>query len=234
MEIVFLGVNNFGWEIYDWLCDRDSVTVRALLTEPDQLDLIKKIEPDIVLASGFGAILPEDILEIPEHGCINVHPGYLPNLRGYNPNVWSIVEAEPAGVSIHQMEPSVDAGGILARREVETSFADTGKTLYKRLEEAAVDLFIDTWPKIEDDSVDPVPQNEAEAGSHRKKEFIDICEIDPDEHYTAKELLDILRALTYPPFDNAYVELEGTKYFVEVNISEASKADETDGFTSGY
>lgn len=234
MEIVFLGVNNFGWEIYDWLCERDSVTVRTLITEPEQLDLVESIEPDVIVASGFGAIVPEDILEIPDHGCINVHPGYLPNLRGYNPNVWSIVEDEPAGVTIHEMEAAVDAGDILGRRTVETSFDDTGKSLYKRLERAAVDLFVETWPEIEDGTIEPIPQDESTARSHRKQEFIDLCEIDPNATYEAKDLLDILRALTYPPFDNAYVELDGTKYYIEVDISEAGDGEASDGFTTGY
>ena len=234
MEIIFLGINNFGWEIYEWLCDRDSVTVRALITESEQLDIVERIEPELVVAAGFGEILPEEILDIPEQGCINIHPGYLPHTRGYNPNVWSIVDDQPAGVSIHMMEPAVDAGKIVARREVEQSFEDTGKSLYKRLERAAVDLFVETWPEIEDGTVGLEPQNETNADSHRKQEFINLCEIDPEETYTAKQLLDVLRALTYPPFDNAYLELDGEKYYVNVDIYKSADETTTDRFTSSY
>lgn len=234
MEIVFLGVNDFGWEIYNWLCDRNTVTVRALITEPDQLDVIDKIEPEMVIAAGFGAIVPEDILEIPKRGCINIHPGYLPQTRGYNPNVWSIVENQPAGVSIHMMEPAVDAGAIVARREIETSFEDTGKALYKRLEQVAVELFVETWPEIEAGTFDTVPQDETKAVSHRKQEFIDLCEIDMSKKYSAKELLDILRALTFPPFDNAYVEVNDEKYHINVEIYKPTDDKVSEGFTSSY
>ena len=101
MDLVFLGVNDIGWDIYQWLCDRESVTVHGLATTESQLDLVREFEPDVVVAAGFGNIVPPEILDIPDEGCINVHPGYLPHLRGYNPNVWSIVEDRPAGASIH-------------------------------------------------------------------------------------------------------------------------------------
>jgi methionyl-tRNA formyltransferase len=234
MDVVFLGVNNFGWDIYEWLCERDTVEVRALITESDQLDLLEYIEPELVVASGFGEILSPETLSIPERGCINVHPGYLPNTRGYNPNVWSIVEDQPAGVSIHYMTEEIDQGDILGRREVDKTFEDTGKSLYDRIERAAVDLFKETWPAIEDGTVDPISQDEEAANSHLKQDFVDLCEIDPRETYEAKELLDILRALTFPPFDNAYLEVDGEKYYVDVEIREASNENSEDGFISGY
>jgi methionyl-tRNA formyltransferase len=234
MDTVFLGVNNFGWEIYEWLCDRNSVTVRALITEPDQLELVHQIQPDVIVASGFGEIVPESVLEIPDRGAINVHPGYLPHTRGYNPNVWSIVEKHPAGVSIHLMESEVDAGDIIARREVEESFDDNGKTLYKKIEAAAVDLFVDTWPDIEDDTFDTISQDDSKAMSHQKQDFRDLCELDPEAEYRVKDLLDILRALTYPPFDNAYVELEDEKYYLEIDIQKSTSEAKSEGFTSRY
>ena len=234
MDIVFLGVNGIGWEIYEWLCDRESTTVQALVTTSEQLDLVERLEPEMLIAAGFGEILPPEILDVPERGCINVHPGYLPHTRGYNPNVWSIVEDRPAGVSIHYMEEDVDTGDVLARRKVDSSFEDTGKTLYKRMERAAVDLFEETWPAIERGDVEPVPQDDTLATTHVKQDFVDLCELQPDEEYEVTELLDVLRALTYPPFDNAYVELDGEKYFIEVNISKESEAAAQDGFTAGY
>ena len=73
MEVVFLGANNAGFAIYDWLCERDDVTVHALLTRPDQLSLIESLEPDIVVAAGFDHVVPSDVLDVPEQGCLNIH-----------------------------------------------------------------------------------------------------------------------------------------------------------------
>jgi methionyl-tRNA formyltransferase len=234
MDIIFLGVNGIGWEIYEWLCDHETVTVQALVTTTEQLDLVKRLKPEMLIAAGFGEILPPEILDIPNRGCINVHPGYLPHTRGYNPNVWSIVEDRPAGVSIHYMENEVDAGDVLARRKVESSFVDTGKTLYERMERAAVDLFKQTWPAIEHGEVDPIPQDDTKAASHVKQDFVDLCELNPNAEYEVTELLDVLRALTYPPFDNAYLDVDGERYFVEVEIRKESDAAGRDRFTTGY
>lgn len=234
MDIVFLGVNGIGWEIYEWLRGREPVSVRAMITSSDQLELMKIVEPDVAVAAGFGEIVPSEFLQIPEHGCINVHPGYLPHARGYNPNVWSIVEGQPPGVSIHFMEEDVDAGGIIARRKVESSFEDTGKTLYQRMERVAVELFKDTWPNIESNNIDPIEQDDQKATTHVKRDFIELREIDPDETFEAKELLDILRALTYPPFENAWMEVDDTRYTIEVEIDEMTGEDVQEGFTSSY
>jgi len=229
MDVVFLGTNNAGFDIYEWLCDREGVTVAALLTEPDQLDFVREREPDLVVACGFEHIVPPEILAVPEAGCLNVHPGLLPETRGYNPNVWSIVEDRPAGVTIHYMSEAVDEGDIVATQTVDASFADTGRTLYERLEAACVELFIDTWPAIEAGEVDPSPQDDGEAGWHTKSEFDALCELDPEAEYTVRELLDRLRALTFPPFDNAYVDVDGERYYLELSITPESETDDGDG-----
>ncbi|MBX0288249.1 hypothetical protein EGH22_18115 [Halomicroarcula sp. F28] len=229
MDVVFLGANNAGFEIYEWLCARDGVRVHALLTRPDQLSLVRELAPDLVVACGFEHVVPPEILAVPDEGCLNVHPGLLPETRGYNPNVWSIVENRPAGVTIHYMTEAVDEGDIVARRTVETSFADTGRSLYERLEAACVDLFSDTWPAIEAGEVDASAQDDGEAAWHTKAEFSELCELDPEAEYTVRELLDRLRALTFPPFDNAYVDVDGERYYLELSITPESETDDPEG-----
>jgi methionyl-tRNA formyltransferase len=95
IEIVFLGVNDTGMRVYEWLCDRSEVFVRALLTTEEQLTVIKEVELDLVVSRGYRHIVPEPTLDVPQMGCLNLHPAYLPYNRGANPNVWSIVEGTP-------------------------------------------------------------------------------------------------------------------------------------------
>ena len=230
VDVVFLGTNNVGMEVYDWLCDRDGVDVRALLTEGSQLDLVVELEPDFAVAVGFRHVVPPDVLEAPSRGCINLHPGLLPHARGFNPNVWSIVEGLPAGVTIHYMEEAVDAGDVIATREVETRFDDTGRDLYERLESASYDLFTDTWPAVEAGEVESTPQPEGEGTMHYKRDFERLCELDPDAEYRAKDLLDVLRALTFPPFDNAHLEVDGETFYVEVDVTPESETADDPGF----
>ncbi|MFD1514265.1 methionyl-tRNA formyltransferase [Halomarina rubra] len=233
--VVFLGANNVGLEVYDWLCARDSVDVLAMLTEAGQLSLVERLAPEFVVACGFTHIVPPEVLTVPERGCLNLHPGLLPYARGYNPNVWSIVEGLPAGVTLHYMDDGVDTGPVVATREVDVRFDDTGRSLYDRLERAAYDLFVETWPAVETGTARATAQDETRATTHYKREFLDLCELDPDEETTVRDLLDRLRALTFPPFDNARIDVDGETYYVEVTITHEDDADGDDyGRLSSY
>lgn len=218
IDVVFLGVNNAGMRIYEWLCGRDTVDVKALLTTKKQLSSIEKLQPDYLVACGYRHIVPESVLEIPSEGCVNVHPAYLPYNRGANPNVWSIVEGNPAGVTVHYMDADIDRGDIIAREQVETTFADTGKDLHQRLEEAQVDLVQDVWPDIEAGDISTTTQAEDSGTYHETNDFEDLCQLDPNENVQVKEFLDRIRALTFPPYDNAEIEIDGENYHVQVDI----------------
>jgi methionyl-tRNA formyltransferase len=226
VDVVFLGTNNVGFELYEWLCERESVDVLAMLTEKSQLSLVSELRPDVVVAIGFRHVVPPEILSVPEHGCINLHPGLLPYARGFNPNVWSIVEDVPAGVTLHYMDEGVDTGPIIATSEVDTRFDETGKDLYARLEAASIELFVETWPQIESGECNVTDQENANATYHTKGDFTDLCELDPEATPSVREFLDVLRALTFPPFNNAHIEIDGERYFVDVDITPAEETDD--------
>jgi len=221
LSVVFLGVNDAGMRIYEWLCDRPTVDVCALLTTREQLSLVEELRPDVLLSVGYRHRVPESILDIPERAALNLHPAYLPFNRGANPNVWAIVDGTPAGVTLHHMAPELDTGAIVERRTVPTDFADTGRALYDRLEDAQFDLFTDVWPRFERGETSADPQSRDAGTYHETDEFDALCDLDATATYTTKELLDILRALTFPPHRNATVEVDGERYYVEVDITRA-------------
>lgn len=221
VEVVFLGVNDAGMRVYEWLCNRDGVFVHSLLTTEEQLRTIEDIQPDYVVSCGYRHIVPESILNVPSEGCLNLHPALLPFNRGANPNVWSIVEGTPAGVTLHYMDEGVDTGEIVAQKKVEKRFSDTGKSLQKRLDDAQVDLFKRAWPELIAGDLDGERQEENAGTYHRTDEFSELCQLDPNEEVQVKDLLDQLRALTYPPYDNAKIEVDGDTYYVEVDIERA-------------
>lgn len=219
VEVIFLGINDAGMRIYDWLCDQDNIFMHSILTTKDQLRIIKNVEPDYIVSCGYQHIVPESILTIPTKGCLNLHPAYLPYNRGANPNVWSIIEGTPAGVTLHYMDPGIDTGDIVARRKVETAFSDSGKDLHKRLEDAQLELFQDVWSDILSDNISVVEQDENQGTYHQTSEFETLCELNPDEEVRVKEFLDRLRALTFPPYNNAKIEIDDETYCVEVDIT---------------
>lgn len=229
MDVIFLGVNEAGMRIYEWLCDREGVTVLALMTERTQLNQVRPLEPDIIVAVGFRHLVPPEILTLPPEGAVNLHPALLPYNRGANPNVWPLVEGTPAGVTLHYMDEDYDTGDVIAQREVETNFVDTGESLHERLKQTQFDLFREVWPDIEAGSVDPDPQDSDAGTYHVTTDFQDLCKLDPYAEVRVKDLLDRLRALTYPPFDNAYLELDGERYYVDLEVrSESSEQDPED------
>jgi len=225
MDVVFLGINDVGMRIYEWLCDRQNVSVLSLVTTKEQLELVEQLQPDLVVSVGYDHLVPDSILSIPSKGCLNMHPGYLPHNRGKSGNVWPLVEGTPAGVTLHYMDAEFDTGEIIAQRTVETDFTDTGKTLHRRMERAQFELFTEVWPDIVDGSIEATPQSAAAGSYHSIDDFRSLCEIDPEATYEAKELLDILRALTFPPFDNAHLEVDGETYYVDVEIRRADESD---------
>jgi methionyl-tRNA formyltransferase len=227
VEVVFLGINDVGERIYEWLVDRDDADVLALLTEKDQLPTVRKLEPELIICGGFRHILPEEVVAVPDRGAVNMHKAYLPYNRGANPNVWSIVEDTPAGVSIHYVTEDIDAGPLIDRRQVEKRPGDTARDLYERLERAQFDQFKEVWPEIRDDEAETEPQEfDAEGTYHYKEDFVDLWELDRDETVRVGDLIDRLRATTFSPFKNAYFEEDGERYYVDLSISVAGEAEE--------
>jgi methionyl-tRNA formyltransferase len=222
LEAVFLGMNDAGEKVYSWLNDRDDINVRALLTEKEQLSLIKNIEPDIVISSGFEHKVPEEIIEVPENGIVNLHPSFLPYNRGSHPNVWSIIEDTPAGVSIHYMVEEIDEGPIIDRKEVRVEPSDTAGDLYNRLQREMFELFKDNWTDIKE-GVEAREQNTETGNTNYEKDLEEASELDLDQKVNAGEFLKKLRGLTWKPYNTAYFEKYGEKYFVEIEITPESE-----------
>jgi methionyl-tRNA formyltransferase len=229
IRVVVLGLNDVGERLLDWLEQRDDTDVVAVLTDSSDLDRVAELAPDLLLSLGFRHIVPESVLSVPDRGAVNVHKSYLPYNRGANPNVWSIVEDNPAGVSIHYMTSEVDAGPIIDRRHVPVEPDDDGRDLYERLEAAQIEQFEDVWPEIRDGTADTVDQTTLPEGTvHRKRDFVDLWELDRAADTTVGNLLDRLRALTFPPFKNAFFDVDGERYYVDVSITPAASLDDCD------
>jgi methionyl-tRNA formyltransferase len=224
MEAVFLGMNDAGEKVYNWLNSRDDVKVRALLTEKDQLSLIKEIEPEIVISSGFEHKVPEEIIEVPAQGIVNLHPSFLPYNRGSHPNVWSIIDDTPAGVSIHYMVEEIDEGPIIDRKEVRVEPSDTAGKLYSRLQNEMFELFKENWLDIKE-GVEGEEQNTETGSTNYEKDLEKASELDLDRKVNAEKFLKKLRGLTWKPYKNAYFEKYGEKYFVEVEITPESELE---------
>jgi|GEM_PF-437399 len=187
------------------------------------LTLLKKLKPDILIAAFWGYILKKDLIEIPEMGCINFHPGYLPYNRGMNPNVWPFIESTPAGVTIHFIDSGVDTGDIIAQRIIPITPFETAGTLEKKTWAEIVNVFKKTWPKIKSQKIRRKKQNEKLKTSHKAIDIGSLDFIDPQKKYSGQELIQRLRARSYSDHTYAFTRINGKKVYVNITLSPSPK-----------
>ena len=248
MRVFYMGNNWLGWKVLEWMSSTDDEIVGMALhpeesatyagqmqnaaglpesrvfdgsnlRDEEVAESIRSLDPDVGVSVLFGYIL-RPFLDIFPEGAVNLHPAYLPYNRGAYPNVWSIVDGTPAGVTLHEIDEGVDTGDIWARRQVEVRPSDTGRSLYQCLEQAGLDLFQSAWPKWKSGELTPIEQSEAEGTKYYTEDVENIDEIDLDATYTGRELIDILRARTFPPHNGAYFVEDGQKVYLRLELTE--------------
>jgi methionyl-tRNA formyltransferase len=165
----------------------------------------------------FGYLLRAPVRELLPQGCVNLHPAYLPWNRGAYPNVWAILDRTPAGVALHWIDDGVDTGDLIARREIPVAPEDTGESLYRRLEDAAFDLFREAWPLVRSGRAPRQPQEKG-GSVHRVRDVEAVDEIDLERTYRARDLLDLLRARSFPPHAGAFFRHRGRRIYLELTL----------------
>ena len=133
-------------------------------TDEDTYNTLKELNPDIIITAAYGQLVPEKILEIPKHKCINVHGSLLPKLRGGAPIQYSILEDHgKTGITIMYMVKKLDAGDMLSKVEVDILDSDNYETLHDKLSIAGRNLLNETLPKIFSGDISPEKQDDEEA-----------------------------------------------------------------------
>ena len=126
----------------------------------DAVEQIKSQNPDVCVVVAYGKMLPDDILKVAKHGCINVHASLLPKYRGASPIQWSIVCGErKTGVATMLLDSGMDTGDVLQMRECEIKDTDTAETLWDRLSTLGAELICDTLKAVENGTVTRTPQD---------------------------------------------------------------------------
>lgn len=173
--------------------------------DPEFVELLRNMAPDVMVVAAFGQILPKEVLEIPRLGCINVHASLLPKYRGSAPIQWSVINGDrTAGVTTMQMDIGMDTGDMLEKAEIELAPDETGGSLFDRLAVLGADLIKSTLRKAEAGELHPEKQNEEEAthASMLTKEMGDI-----DWSKDAESIERLIRGLN--PWPSAFSSLDG-------------------------
>lgn len=195
------------------------------LFTPEGLERLAATCPSIGVSAFFGYILRKDVLALFPDGILNVHSGLLPYNRGAHPNVWSIVDRTPAGATVHYIDEGIDTGDIVAQRQIESLPTDTGLSLYRRLEQTCIDLFADTWPAVMAGTAVRRPQAGAAGSYHRKSDLATIDRIELDKSSTPRELIDRIRARSFPPYNGTYFVENGRRIFLRLELFEQPPGD---------
>ncbi len=103
---------------------------------------------DFIVSYGYRHLLAHAIVTRFAGRAVNLHISLLPWNRGADPNLWSILEDTPKGVSIHYIDSGIDTGDVVAQRAVELVPADTLRSSYQRLEREIEQLFVECWPEL--------------------------------------------------------------------------------------
>lgn len=132
---------------------------------PELVRAIESIKPDVIVVVAYGKILPQEILDIAEHGIVNVHASILPKYRGASPIPAAIINGDSeTGVTIMKMELKMDAGPIIGlSNQVAINKDDTTATLTTKLADRGADALIEFLPQYLCGEIVPQEQNEAEA-----------------------------------------------------------------------
>lgn len=166
---------------------------------------MKALNPDVMITVAFGQILPQEILDLPKYGCINVHASLLPKYRGSAPIQWVILDGETeSGVTTMMTDIGIDTGDILLKKVVPLDEKETGGSLHDKLSVVGGDLLIETLKGVEAGTVTRIPQGETPT-KYAKMLTKELGKIDFTK--SAVEIERLIRGLN--PWPSAYTSLHG-------------------------
>ena len=132
------------------------------LKDEDEQARLRELAPEVIIVVAYGKLLPKAVLDIPPHGCINVHGSLLPRWRGAAPIQWAVIAGdEMAGVTTMQMAEGLDTGDMLLTYETKVGEKETAGELFDRLAQSGAELLTQTLVKL--DEITPRPQDEAQS-----------------------------------------------------------------------
>jgi methionyl-tRNA formyltransferase len=134
------------------------------INEPSAIKLVQDARPDLILVVAYGQILPKPVLEIPRHGCVNVHTSLLPRWRGAAPIQYAILHGDrETGVTTMYLDERMDTGDIILQRAQLIHADDTSATLHDRLAKLGAELLVETVTLIEQGNAPRAKQEESHA-----------------------------------------------------------------------
>ncbi len=180
----------------------------GLQNNPEFMDILQALKPDLIVVMAYGHILPEEILKLPKYGCLNIHGSLLPKYRGASPIESSLLNGDKeTGITFIKMTDKMDAGPIYSLHRIEIEKTDNATTLKAKLGVFAGNLLPFTVKDIVNETLSPIPQDEEKATyCHKIHKSDGIADLKTD---SAREIVQKIKALT--PWPGCYFIIDGKK-----------------------
>lgn len=185
------------------------------------LEMLKEANPELCIVVAYGKILPKEILEYPEYGCINIHASLLPKLRGAAPIQWSIINGfDKTGVTSMQMDEGLDTGDMLIMRDIEITENMNAGELHDELSSLGASVLEETIDALLKNELKPEKQNHDEFtyAPMLSKELSPI-----DWNLSAREVHNKIRGLS--PWPSANAKLNGKTVKIHQSILSDKKGE---------
>ena len=172
--------------------------------DPEFVDILKTLKPDVIVVIAFGQILSKEILELPKHGCINVHASLLPKYRGAAPIQWAVINGDKkSGVTTMYMAEGLDTGDIIDTSEIVLDEKETGGSLFDKLADLGGKLILNTLDKLETGTATRTRQDDARS-TYAGKITKELGKIDFTK--SAVEIERLIRGLN--PWPSAFTYMD--------------------------
>lgn len=176
---------------------------------------------DLIFSLHCKQIFPAELVAAVR--CVNVHPGLNPYNRGWYPQVFSLINGEPIGATIHLMDHDIDHGEVIDQVGVEILSSDTSLDVYSRVIDAEKKLIRKNIINIILEKYSAMTPS-SEGNYNSIEDFKKLCKLDLDSVGTIREHIDLLRALSHGIFKNAFfLDEHGDKVFISVALEKEVK-----------
>lgn len=132
------------------------------LKDGEALDILKNLNPELIVVVAYGKILPKDILDLPKYGCVNIHASILPKYRGAAPIQWSVINGDKqTGVTSMYMEQGLDTGDMLITGTLDIGENDTAGEVHDKLSVLGADVLSQTIDKMTKGNIERIKQDDS-------------------------------------------------------------------------
>ncbi len=179
------------------------------LKTPESQAALADLQPDLLVTAAYGLLLPAAVLELPRHGCWNLHASLLPRWRGASPINQAVISGDrETGISLMQMDEGLDTGPVIMKTATAIGPEETAGELHDRLAPLAAELLVEALERLEAGALPELEVQDDGLATHAP--LIRKSDAQLDWHRPAGQLARMVRG--YHPWPVAFAELEGIDF----------------------